>query len=203
MFVFIFVLIASLRILFPNRFTEYVRLPVNNRYVIIYEKKEKKLQLFTLILALIQWLSLSLFLYLWLDYRQFSLPFGTPFFFIDIALAILILLLLKFIVQRNIQQLFDLKRFAKSYLFSRLAYSNYGGIVMAITLFIVSYALSLREIYFYIIIIIYLIVNILSWITIIKINQNQLKRYIVYFILYLCTFEIAPCIFLYHLVVSA
>lgn len=199
-YVIIFIIITLLKVLYPNRFFEYINLLVNNRYIIVYEKKDKKTPLFTLSLTLIQWLSLSLFFYLWIHYHKKHLPHITPFIFIDIALILLLSLSLKYLLQRIISYIFELQDFGNHYLFSRLSYSNYASIVMTLLLFITSYSLSINEIYLYGILFIYLIINILSWIMIIKTNQRQVKQYLIYFILYLCTLEIAPYLYFYYAV---
>ena len=65
-FLLIFGLVAFLRAFYPKHFADYERLLVNNKYIAIYGKKERKLHLFTVVLYLMlklviqQWVS-SLF----------------------------------------------------------------------------------------------------------------------------------------------
>ncbi|CEN48970.1 conserved hypothetical protein [Capnocytophaga canimorsus] len=81
-FLLIFSVLALMRASFPNRFTEFLKLPVNNRFVVIYEKKEKKIHIFTFISLVLQWISLSLLVYVWLLFYHVKLPFitGVDFF---------------------------------------------------------------------------------------------------------------------------
>ncbi|ATA68622.1 DUF4271 domain-containing protein [Capnocytophaga cynodegmi] len=196
LFLFIFVIIALLKATYPHHFSEYLKLPFNNKYIIIYEKKERKVQLFTVVSFFLQWFSLSLFFYIWGQFFKINLSPSTGFLFLDIAFVILCFLILKLFIQKGISYLFDLKGFSKTYIFSRIAYSSYASIFIITFLFFLMFSTSLREIYFYILLTTLLIINILGWINIIKIHQKAIKPYIIYFILYLCTFEIAPYVFL-------
>lgn len=196
-FLLIFTIIALLRVIYPNHFWEYLKLPFNNKYIIIYEKKERKVQLFTVISFFLQWLSLSLFLYVWIQFYDIQ-PMVTGFLLSDIALVLFVFLLFKLLIQKWISFLFDLKVFGKLYVFTRIAYSSYAAIFIVISLFFMIYSTSLKENNLYVLLVIFFIINILSWITIIKMNQKSIKPYIIYFILYLCTLEIAPYIFLVY-----
>lgn len=196
-FLLIFTIIALLRVIYPNHFWEYLKLPFNNKYIIIYEKKERKVQLFTVISFFLQWLSLSLFLYVYAQIHSVSSKV-TGFLILDIALILFALLTLKLLIQKWISFLFDLKGFSKFYVFTRIAYSSYAAIFIVISLFFMIYSTSLKENNLYVLLVIFFIINILSWITIIKMNQKSIKPYIIYFILYLCTLEIAPYIFLVY-----
>ncbi|WP_155283840.1 DUF4271 domain-containing protein [Capnocytophaga felis] len=198
LFLFIFVIIALLKAAYPHHFSEYLKLPFNNKYIIIYEKKERKVQLFTVISFFLQWFSLSLFFYIWGQFFDISLSPSTGFLFLDIAFTILCFLSAKLLFQKWISYLFELKGFSKIYIFSRIAYSSYASVLIITLLFFLMYSTSLHKIYFYTLLTTLLIINILSWINIIKMNQKSIKPYIVYFILYLCTFEIAPYVFLIY-----
>ncbi len=194
-FLLIFTIIAFLKITYPNHFWEYLKLPFDRKYIIIYEKKERKVQFFTVVSFFLQWISLSLFLYVWAQFHNIQ-PIVTGFLLLDIAFILLALLIFKLLIQKWIIYLFDLKGFSKSYIFTRIAYSSYAAIFIITLLFFMIYSSSLKEIYLYILLAIFFTINILSWVTIIKMNQNSIKTYIIYFILYLCTLEIAPYIFL-------
>lgn len=196
LFLFVFVVTACLKIAFPNRFTEYIRLPLNNKYIVIYEKKERKTHLFTVVSLFLQWVSLSLFAYVWMLFQNFSSAISTGFLFLDVSVSILVFILLKLLIQKSIDNLFELKSFYRSYVFTRIAYSSYAAILMIVLLFFITYSVALKEIHFHFLLVIFLLINILGWITIVKANQKVIKSHILYFILYLCTLEIAPYILL-------
>lgn len=195
-FVFIFTMITLLKSVYPNHFTEFLKLPFNSKYIVIYEKKERKVQLFTVVSFFLQWISLTLFFYIWGQFHNIKATISSGYFFIDIAIILLCLLIIKILIQKGISFLFDLKGFSKVYIFSRISYSSYAAVLNTILLFFIMYSTSLKEIYLFILFLLFLIINILGWITIIKMNQKTIKPYIIYFILYLCTLEIAPYVLL-------
>ncbi|ATA75445.1 DUF4271 domain-containing protein [Capnocytophaga sp. H2931] len=195
LFLFVFGVIAFMKMVYPNHFSEYVKLPLNDKYIVIYEKKERKIHLFTFFLFFLQWFSLSLFFYVCGQIYDLQFPVSTGFLFLDIAVLLLLLLGLKLVVQTSIAQVFELRGFSKGYMFSRIAYSSYGAILVVVMLFFILYAVSLEKKYIYLLFGILLIINVLGWISIVKSNQKMIKPYIIYFILYLCTLEIAPYVF--------
>ncbi|MFC2693353.1 MAG: DUF4271 domain-containing protein [Capnocytophaga gingivalis] len=50
--------------------------------------------------------------------------------------------------------------------------------------------------------VIFLYIQILGVISFAKLYKNEIKQYWYYFILYLCTFEIAPYVFVNYLIIS-
>ena len=201
-FLLIFGLVAFLRVFYPKHFTDYQRLLFNNKYIIIYGKKERKLHLFTVILYLTQCLCLALFAYVCLKHYGITVLYTEKFMFLEIVLFVFVFLVVKLLLQRWISSLFDLSDFTRYYIFNRVSYSSYAAIVMAIVLFLGVYLPFSTEKHLFLLLlilfIILLIINILSWFKIIKDNQKEIKPYLFYFILYLCTLEIAPYIFLVY-----
>jgi len=122
--------------------------------------------------------------------------------FLEIVLFIFVFLIVKLLLQQWISSLFDLSDFSRDYIFSRVAYSSYAAIVMVIVLFFGVYLPFTSEKHLFLLLLvlfmILLIINMLSWLKIIKSNQKEIKPYLFYFILYLCTLEIAPYIFLVY-----
>ena len=181
---------------------DYQRLLLNNKYIIIYGKKERKLHLFTVVLYLIQCLCLALFVYICLKHYGITMLYTERFMFLEIVLFVFLFLVAKLLLQRWISSLFNLSDFSRDYIFSRVAYSSYAAIVMVIVLFFGVYLPFTSEKHLFLLLLvllmILLIINILSWLKIIKSNQKEIKPYLFYFILYLCTLEIAPYIFLIY-----
>ena len=177
---------------------EFLRLLTNNKYVLIFGKKEKANFIFTFLFLLIQWWALSIALYLIanilnvsfepLDYfvsKQYIILFCVAFFII-----------LKLIFQKIIIYIFDFSNFSKIYLFIRLSYSNYAGFVLALLLFIIIYAFDNQQYIFYLAILVFLYIQGSGLVTFVKLYKNLIKNYLYYFILYICTFEIAPYLFI-------
>ena len=176
-FLLIFGLVAFLRVFYPKHFTDYQRLLLNNKYIIIYGKKERKLHLFTVVLYLIQCLCLALFVYVCLKHYGITMLYTEKFMFLEIVLFVFLFLVAKLLLQRWISSLFDLSDFSRDYIFSRIAYSSYAAIVMIIVLFLGVYLPFTSEKHLFLLLLvlfmILLIINILSWLKIIKSNQKE------------------------------
>ena len=201
-FLLIFGLVAFLRVFYPKHFKDYQRLLLNNKYIIIYGKKERKLHLFTVVLYLTQCLCLALFVYVSLKHYGIIKLYTERFMFLEIVLFVFLFLVAKLLLQRWISSLFDLSDFSRDYIFSRIAYSSYAAIVMVIVLFLGVYLPFTSEKHLFLLLLVLLLIllsiNMLSWIKIIKSNQKEIKPYLFYFILYLCALEIAPYIFIIY-----
>ena len=197
-FLLIFGLIAFLKVWYPKHFAEYQKLIFNDKYIVIYGKKEHKIWLFSILLYLIQCISLALYAYIAMKYYGISSFLSVKYMFLEVVLVVIGVLLLKLLLQQWISSIFELSEFANDYIFNRVAYTSYGAIVMIIFLFIGVYTFKLTEAYLFILLLMLLSVNVLSWFKIVKDNQKEIKPYIFYFILYLCALEIAPYLFLVY-----
>ena len=184
-FLLIFGLVAFLRAFYPKHFADYERLLVNNKYIAIYGKKERKLHLFTVVLYLMQCVWLALLIYVGMKHFGIKQLFNERFMFLELTL-------------QWVSSLFDLSDFCNDYIFIRIAYSSYAAIGAVLVLFIGVYSSLVSVTLLAVLFIILLIINALSWVEIIKNNLKEIKPYIFYFILYLCALEIAPYVFLIY-----
>ena len=198
-FLLIFGLFAFLRVFYPKHFSDYARLLVNDKYIIIYGKKERKLHLFTIVLYLLQSLCLALLVYVGLKHFGVTQLFTKKYMFLEIELVVMAILLLKLILQQSISSLFSLTDFSKDYIFTRIAYSSYAAIFVLLLLFLGIYTFGMTKPFLLLLFLTLLIINMLSWLKIIKNNLKQIKPYLFYFILYLCALEIAPYIYLIYI----
>lgn len=198
--VIIFFSIFFIFALVKNNYTfqtnEYLRLPFNNKYIIIFGKKDFSTFTFTTLFFVAQWLTLSVSIY-FLGFFFIQFP---PFPFHEIQYNILfftgLLLSVKLLLQYFILYIFKIKNFGKNYLFNKLSYSNYAGFVLAFCNFISFYIFNNNIYFFCFSLLLFAYIQGIGLFSFIKMNQNDIKPYLFYFILYLCTFEIAPYIFL-------
>ena len=197
-FLLIFGLVAFLRAFYPKHFADYEQLLVNNKYIAIYGKKERKLHLFTVVLYLMQCVCLALLIYVGMKHFGIKKLFSERFMFLELTLLVTVILMLKLVIQEWVSSLFDLSDFCNDYIFIRIAYSSYAAIGAVLVLFIGVYCSLVSIALLAVLFAILLIINALSWIEIIKNNLKEIKPYIFYFILYLCALEIAPYVFLIY-----
>lgn len=201
-FLTIAIILAFVRSFYAFQFKEFLKLPFNNKYIIIFSKKEKIRVVFTFLLTIIQWISWSIMLFFLMKQTADQDIFGVRFSVILlIFVAVILFFLIKWIFQRFVIYVFDIKLFGNNYLFNRLSYSNYAGLVLCILNFIIIFGFSANYYFFYISLLISLYLLLFGFFSYIKLHKISIKSYFLYFILYLCTFEIAPYIFIGYLLI--
>lgn len=190
------VFIAIAKLISPKRFDDFMLVIGNSKYLKIYIKEQKFFDKFDAFLFINLVISVSIFSFLIYD---FSIKHTEPSInvMIKFTVGVGIFILIKVLLERLIGSLFEIDKLIDDYLFQKITYKNYLGVLLlpinALLLFSFSPTLKIL----YIIIILLLIVNTVGVITTFKAHQSLLKRNLFYFILYLCTLEIAPYIILY------
>ena len=180
--------------LFYNRFLNFIILPFNNKYIFMYNKKDKLLNWFNIFFTIFQLLNFSLFIYLASNILSNSESDKYPVFF-SIILGVLFLFLIgKILLQMGGGFVFNNNKIISEFIFKKLSYLNYSSIIMLAANIILTYVLKDSKIIVFVSIFLIVVVNVIGWITIIKNYQKLISSYFFYFILYLCALEIAPFI---------
>ncbi|MDO5978436.1 DUF4271 domain-containing protein [Flavivirga spongiicola] len=194
-------IVAIAKLNSPKRFDDFIFVLGNSKYLKIYSRDQKFLDQFDALLFGNLILSLSVFSFI--VYQHITdnqlLSIDTMF---KLTFSIGVFILIKVLIERLIGSIFEIDKLIDQYLFQKISYKNYLGILLlpinALLLF--SFKPSLPIIY--LIIILLLIVNIVGLITSFKTHQSLIKRNYFYFILYLCTLEISPYIILYKVFIT-
>ncbi len=180
--------------LFYNRFLNFIILPFNNKYIFMYNKKDKLLNWFNIFFTIFQLLNFSLFIYLASNILSNSESDKYPVFF-SIILGVLFLFLIgKILLQMGGGFVFNNNKIISEFIFKKLSYLNYSSIIMLAANIILTYVLKDSKIIVFVSIFLIVVVNVIGWITIIKNYQKVISGYFFYFILYLCALEIAPIV---------
>ncbi|MGB5661962.1 DUF4271 domain-containing protein [Eudoraea sp.] len=178
--------------LFYQRFLNFIILPFNNKYIFMYNKKDKLLNWFNIFFTLFQLLNFSLFIYLASNILSNSESDLYPVVF-SIILGFLFLFLFgKILLQMGGGFVFNNNNIIYEFIFKKLSYLNYSSIIMLASNIIIAYVLTDSKIVVFASIFLIVVVNVIGWITIIKNYQKLISSYFFYFILYLCALEIAP-----------
>lgn len=190
------VFIAIAKLISPKRFDDFIIVIGNSKYLKIYIKEQKFFDQFDAFLFVNLIISASIFGFLIYDFTIRPIEPSVKLMF-KLAVGISVFILIKVLLERLIASLFEIDKIIDDYLFQKITYKNYLGILLvpinALLLF--SFTPTLNVLY--LIVILLLIVNIIGAITTFKPYQSLLKQNLFYFILYLCAFEIAPYIILY------
>ncbi|MBQ4913049.1 DUF4271 domain-containing protein [Maribacter sp. MMG018] len=187
-------LLIAAKTLFYSRFLNFMILPFNNKYILMYNKKEKLFNWFHILLTIFQIINTSMFIFLsWKAYIKPETK-DPEFIFLIILAAIFLFLVLKISLQLINGFIFDAYNLTNEFVFKKISYLNYGSLVLFIANILLSFVFKDSLILVYIAATLFLIINIIGWITVIKVHQKFIASYFFYFILYLCTLEIAPLI---------
>jgi len=194
-------IIATAKLVAPKRFEDFVYVIGNSKYLKIYSRQQKFLDKFDALLYSNLIISASVF-----SYIVCQLVTDTKIVSINILFKLVFgigtFILIKVLIERLIASLFEIDKLIDQYLFQKISYKNYLGLLLlpinALLVFTIKPTLNI----IYVIVIALLIINIMGVITSFKTHQSIIKSNLFYFILYLCALEIAPYIILYKVFVS-
>lgn len=193
--------VALSKVFFEKRLRDFTYIFINSTYLKIYEKEQRFFDLFDGLLFTNLVLGLTTFCYLAL--HQFNLyPEISLNLVLKLSIGIAIFFTIKTLLERLVGSVFDIDTLCDSYLFQKISYKNFLGLLLIPINILLLYAIQPTKLIIYIITALLLAVNLVGLITSYKSNQNLIKRNVFYFILYLCALEIGPFLILYKLLVD-
>ena len=196
-----FVLLAIAKILFPQRFEEFISLLNSGKFIAFKGKENKAFHPFNILLLAIQAMAVSIFLFIAYNYF-FNTQETSLVLYIRIFTAYTCLLLIKAGVEKIVGNIFEIDEKIDYYIFQKFSYRNFISLfLLAASLFLV-YGIDTTAILIGIMGGIAILANAIALFIIYRRNQNTLSVNWFYFILYLCALEIAPYIILYKLVTN-
>lgn len=191
-------LVTLAKFFFGRRFSSFVYLPGNSKYLIIHTRDQKFFDTFDALLFSNLIISLSIFVSICQkSFKGYGITALDDFFKLMVALAAFILT--KILLERLIGSLFGVDTLTDSYLFQKTSYKNYLGLILIPLNALFIFYQTPSEIIVLITISLLMLINLTGLIVSFKVHQNILTRNLFYFILYLCTLEIAPYIIIYKL----
>lgn len=184
-----------------NRFIDFLSVFGNSKYLKIYTKDQKFIDVFDTLLFLNLVISISTFGYL--SYITFE---STKTFeltvFLKFLFSVATLALIKILAERLIGSVFDIDKLIDDYLFQKISYKNFCGILLIPINTLLLYTIEPSKIIIFVVIVLLIIINVLGFITSLKNHQKTVINNIFYFILYLCALEIGPYLILYKIIVE-
>src|SRR5690606_2620416 len=167
-----------------------------NKYIKLYREESNLKSWFTISMAFVQFVSLSFLIHIFLS--KFS---STELYnfrqYLQILNLLTFLILAKYLVEKIVAICFRLEDFLDQYSLVKVNYRSYLGLLLLPLAMVFFYNKTIDLLVLYIIGIALILANIFIYTMVIKIYQKQIGSYFYYFILYLCTFEIAPYYILY------
>ena len=186
-------IIAILKIIYPKRFDDFIKLPVSNNYFLAKGKSEELRHPFSLLLFLIQLISISLFAYL------FFLEKGkaTVLLFFKILSAVFIFIIVKTSIEKMIGAVFSIKKVIDQYIYEKLTYRNFISLLLIIANLIFYFSVKPDLNTLLIFTGILFLINILFLFYSYKNYRSLIFSNFFYFLLYICALEISPYLILY------
>lgn len=193
-YLIIFISLVAARILFDQRLYQNTTLFLSRKYLAIYFNREKRntLTLFQTILAIPQLLTTTLFLtYLgnFIFPDELSISFDS---FLKILVGVSLYLIIRFLLGLSISNILNLRTMHNRILYEKTSYFNNLILWLLPFLVLTSYTPYNHDFNLKLTCIIFVILAIVRYTLLVTNNKKLIISNLFYFILYLCTLEIAP-----------
>lgn len=179
---------------FYSRFLNFMILPFNNKYIFMYNKKDRLFNWFNIFFTLLLLLNFSLFIYLAGD---IIFSTGQNYDIIrygGILLGLTLFWGLKILFQLGNGFIFNSKSTVSEIVFKKISYLNYSGIAMLLVNLLLHFVFRESKTILIIGVLVIFLINAIGWTTILRNHQKFIAGNFMYFILYLCALEIAPIV---------
>ncbi len=197
LFAVAFILIAVNRNIFTSRFYEFSNLAFSDKYVKIYKDSSNMSNSFTITMFVVQLISFSFFIHLLISSVQ-NRDKTEMILFIQVFTFLSVFILSKYLIEKIISVTFHIEDFTEQFNLFKVSYRTYFGFILLPINMVLYYNNIVNEWIYLTIVIILFALNLITYSITLRNYQNLLLRKIFYFILYLCTLEIAPYYFIYY-----
>ena len=197
LFIVSFGLIVLTRSLFENRFHDFIRLIISDKYLKIYKESNHLMGGFTIFLFTTNLISLTFLIQLIFHHLGYGLKTDWVLF-VQIFTFLTIFILSKFLVERIIATTFGIEELIESFNLQKVSFRTYLGVLLLPVTIVLYYNDIITDSLLYALITILLVINALTYLFSLKMYQNLIISKLFYFILYLCALEIGPYYFLYY-----
>lgn len=194
------IIVALSKSLFTKRFNEFILLLFNSRHTNQYIKEQRFFDLFEGLLFLNFIINLGLLLHTYLSNQASNaIPQMDVFKY---ALLIGLFLILKVLFERLLSSVLDIEPIIDKYIFEKTSFQNFIGLLLLPLNALLIYSIPPNHIILITLLAILLSIQLFGLFLFIKNNLNIFRKSLFYFILYLCTLEIAPYVVLYKIITT-
>jgi hypothetical protein len=200
-FVLVLLLIVFIKSSFEKRFYDFTRIIISDKYLRTYKDSSNLLTPFTILVFIVNVFSFAFFIQL-LGHSYGICDKTDWVFFIRSLSFLMVFILIKFLLEKIVATIFKIEDVVDEYNLSKVNFRTYMGLVLLPISIIMFYNAAILEVLVVPVAYILLILNTLTYgITMVRYQNNIIDK-LFYFILYLCTFEIAPYYFIYYLIIK-
>ena len=197
LFVAAIAVIALNKTIFSIRFNEFIKLGYSDKYNKVYKDTNNLLSWFTISMFVIQLISFSFFILLMLSYFNYT-KIDNYITYIQIVTFLFVFILSKFLIEKIIGTAINSESLVDQFNLIKVNYRAFlGFVLLPINIVLYYNSWPIKEV-FYIILSVFLIYNVFTYYFLVKTYQKTILSKLFYFILYLCTLEIAPYYFMYY-----
>jgi hypothetical protein len=197
LFVLAIAVIALNKSVFSIRFNEFIKLGYSDKYNKVYKDTNNLLSWFTISMFVIQLISFSFFILLMLSYFNYT-KIDNYITYIQIVTFLFVFILSKFLIEKIIGTAINSESLVDQFNLIKVNYRAFlGFVLLPINIVLYYNSWPIKEV-FYIILTVFLIYNVFTYYFLVKTYQKTILSKLFYFILYLCTLEIAPYYFMYY-----
>ena len=191
------VCIAIAKHLFAKRFNDFFQILGNSNYLKIYIKDQKFINTFDSLMFLNLIISTTVFIIIALAvFTNAGLSINIGLIY-KLSLSIGAMLIIKVLMDRLIGSLFEIDEIINVYVFHKITFKNYIGLVLLPINILLIFAINPSKSIIYLVILLLFAINIVGFIMALKSYQKVIKSNLFYLILYLCALEIAPYLILF------
>ena len=196
LFVLTFATIVVTRLTFARRFEDFIKLAVSNKYLSTYRDTNNLKSGFTISMFFVQMVSLSLFVHYFISLTGFTAlhSFST---YLRILSILMFFVLVKYFLEKIIAVCFNMEDFVEQYNLLKVSYRSFLGLLLFPIVAILFYNTFQYPYFIWAVVGLFVLFNIVLYGLLLKNYQKVFSKFLFYFILYLCTFEIAPYVILY------
>lgn len=190
-------LLVIVKFLNENRFLSLLPLFISDRYLKIYGKEQlPKIDMFNFLLFIVQILLMTMMI----NFIMKAYNYSTGNNYLIISSVLTIFMVIKYFLEKILAFIFEIEKFVSKFQFYKISYNNLISIIILPLLILLTFSDLNKKNIITSIFVLFLLLNIIALTLTIKKQQKTIFRWLFYFILYLCTFEIIPYLITYKLV---
>jgi hypothetical protein len=196
LFVVSLILIVTVKTRYSQRFFLYLDLFYSDKYFKLFNKSEYVSSSFNVLLYIVQIIAISFFIIIVLDQYTICSKYN-GIVYLQIITALFVISMSKYFIEKIVAIIFEIDSIADVFNHYKMSYKSFFTLFL-LPLITILYYNKVNEIFVFILMIIVIAYNIITYINILKFFKSKLISNLFYFILYLCTLEIAPYYFIYY-----
>ena len=193
------ILVTSARLTFSAKFSDFLNVVWNDRYLKIYSRDRKQFDAFGVILSVNHVLITAIFICIGLPLLGFDI--NGDWSVLTIIFGLLLgYFLIRILIDRFIAFSFDSLDFGKFFEFQKTTYKNFTGLLLIPAVVLLLFSNLNPNTVIYLTITLILLINLIGFVRFLRLFQKEIISNLFYFLLYFCAFEIGPYIVLYKII---